>query len=119
MYAFGLLERLVECQSALNWDPSYCLICECYPDGAIGADDPTSTDRLHAAALQPRSTRGAVGGSGRAVHSPGRGGSGRPGACWLLSSNELLGGLLSKCLQQTLHDRMLWTAPDFPEAILV
>ena len=36
-----------------------------------------------------------------------RGGSGRSGTWWLLSSNELLGGLLSKRLQQTLHDRML------------
>jgi hypothetical protein len=33
------------CQSALDWDPSYCLIYECYPDGALAAVDPISTDR--------------------------------------------------------------------------
>jgi hypothetical protein len=40
--------------------PPYCLICECYPDYAAGADDPTSTDRL----TEARTTGGAVGGSG-------------------------------------------------------
>jgi hypothetical protein len=52
------------CQSACKFDPPYCLIYECYPDGAIDGDDVTSTDRLNLAAFQARSTAGAVGGSG-------------------------------------------------------
>src|ERR1700726_1567979 len=36
----------VEPQELPTPDPSYCLICECYPDSAVGADDPTSTDRM-------------------------------------------------------------------------
>ena len=33
------------CQSAGKRDPAYCLIYECYPDGALAAVDPISTDR--------------------------------------------------------------------------
>jgi hypothetical protein len=47
-----------ECQTASNFDPSYCLICECYPGGAVGADDTAWTDPLRLG--------GAVGGSGHA-----------------------------------------------------
>ena len=43
---------------------AYCLIYECYPDGAIDGDDLTSTDRLSLAAFQAGLTAGAVGGSG-------------------------------------------------------
>jgi len=50
--------------SAPNLAPSYCRIRECYPDGAIGADDPTSIDRLSFGSFEARATRGAVGGSG-------------------------------------------------------
>ena len=45
-------------------DVAYCLIYECYPDGAIDGDDLTSTDRLSLAAFQAGLTAGAVGGSG-------------------------------------------------------
>jgi hypothetical protein len=45
-------------------DGPYCRIRECYPDGAIGADDPTSTDRLSFGSFEARATGGAVGGSG-------------------------------------------------------
>jgi hypothetical protein len=34
-----------DCHSACNIDPPYCLICRCYPDGAIADDDPMSIDR--------------------------------------------------------------------------
>jgi nitronate monooxygenase len=44
--------------------PPYCLICRCYPDGAIADDDPMSIDRPRQVAFPARSTRGAVGGSG-------------------------------------------------------
>jgi hypothetical protein len=47
-----------------NFDPPYCLICRCYPDGAIADDDPMSIDRPRQVAFPARSTRGAVGGSG-------------------------------------------------------
>jgi hypothetical protein len=30
-------ERPGGCQSAPKFDPAYCLICECYPDGALAA----------------------------------------------------------------------------------
>ncbi len=33
-----------ECQSAPKFDPSYCRIYECYPDGAIADGDPMSID---------------------------------------------------------------------------
>ena len=52
------------CQSAFKFDPPYCLICECYPDSAVGADDPTSANRLSLSAIEARSTAGTVGGSG-------------------------------------------------------
>jgi len=55
---------IADCYSACKIDPPYCLIYECYPDGAIDGDDVTSTDRLNLAAFQARSTAGAVGGSG-------------------------------------------------------
>src|SRR5258708_37266915 len=55
---------LAGCQSAFKFDPAYCRIRECYPDGAIGVDDPTSTDRLSFGAFEARATGGAVGGSG-------------------------------------------------------
>jgi hypothetical protein len=42
----------------------YCLIGECYPDGAVAADNPISTDRLCIVVFQARSMGGAVGGSG-------------------------------------------------------
>jgi hypothetical protein len=32
-------------------DQTYCLICECYPDSAVGADDPTSANRLSLSAI--------------------------------------------------------------------
>jgi nucleotidyltransferase/DNA polymerase involved in DNA repair len=54
----------VECHSDCNIDPPYCLTCECYPDGAIAADDPMSADRARQLAFPACSTRGAVGGSG-------------------------------------------------------
>lgn len=44
--------------------PPYCLSCECYPGGAVGADDPTSRDRVSLTAFEARSMGGAVGGSG-------------------------------------------------------
>jgi hypothetical protein len=56
-----------ECQSpgtACHLGGPYCLICECYPDSTVGADDPTSTDRMSLMAVEARSTGGAVGGSG-------------------------------------------------------
>ena len=49
---------------SIKFDPAYCLTCECYPDGAIAADDPISTDRPRQVAFPACSTRGAVGGSG-------------------------------------------------------
>jgi hypothetical protein len=54
----------VDCQSALDWDPPYCRICECYPDGAIPDDDPLSIDRPRQVAFPACSVGGAVGGSG-------------------------------------------------------
>jgi maleylacetate reductase len=54
----------MECQSASNFDPSYCLICECYPDGALAAVDPMSTERPRQLTFQACSVGGAVGGSG-------------------------------------------------------
>src|SRR6202171_5869244 len=54
----------LECQSAFKFDPAYCLICRCYPDGAVAADNPISTDRLCIVVFQARSRGGAVGGSG-------------------------------------------------------
>ncbi len=59
-----------DCQSALEWDPSYCLTCECYPDGAIAADDPMSADPSRQLAFPACSTRGAVGGSGPTQPEP-------------------------------------------------
>ncbi|MCS3522485.1 hypothetical protein AB7M56_000386 [Bradyrhizobium elkanii] len=59
-----------KCQSALEWDPPYCLICGCYPDGVIAYDDPMSIDRQRHVALPACSTRGA--GADRALHSPSR-----------------------------------------------
>ena len=53
-----------KCLSACNFDPPYCLICECYPESAVGADDPTSANRLSLSAIEARSTAGTVGGSG-------------------------------------------------------
>jgi hypothetical protein len=49
-------------------DPSYCLICKCYPDGAIAAVDPTSTDRPRQVDFPACSTEGLW--AGRALHSP-------------------------------------------------
>jgi hypothetical protein len=43
---------------------AYCLICRCYPDGAIAADDSVSIDPPRQVAFPACSTRGAVGGSG-------------------------------------------------------
>lgn len=43
---------------------AYCLTCECYPDGAVAADDAMATDRPRQVAFPACSTRGAVGGSG-------------------------------------------------------
>ena len=37
---------------------SYCLICECYPDSTVGADDPTSTDRMSLMAVEADRGRG-------------------------------------------------------------
>jgi hypothetical protein len=54
----------LDCESALTLDPSYCLIWECYPDGANAAGDPMLTDRPRQVAFPACSTRGAVGGSG-------------------------------------------------------
>jgi hypothetical protein len=55
-----------ECQTASNFDPSYCLICECYPGGAVGADGPARTDLLSLSTSKACSKGGAVGGSGHA-----------------------------------------------------
>ena len=49
---------------AFKVDPAYCLICECYPESAVGADDPTSANRLSLSAIEARSTARTVGGSG-------------------------------------------------------
>ncbi|MGX1015580.1 aspartate aminotransferase-like enzyme [Bradyrhizobium japonicum] len=54
----------LKCQSACKFDPSYCRICECYPDGAIADEDPMSINRSCHMAFPTCSTRGAVGGSG-------------------------------------------------------
>jgi hypothetical protein len=59
-----LSPRIPGCQSAFKFDPAYCLICECYPDSAVGADDPTSANRLSLSAIEACSTAGTVGGSG-------------------------------------------------------
>jgi len=53
-------------ESAPNLDPPYCLICEYYPDGAVAADDPMSTDRLCLVVFRARSMGGAAGRSGPA-----------------------------------------------------
>ncbi|MBR0947614.1 MULTISPECIES: SDR family oxidoreductase [Bradyrhizobium] len=50
--------------SASKFALPYCLICRCYPGGAIADDDPMSADRLRQVAFPACSTRGAVGGSG-------------------------------------------------------
>ena len=50
------------CHSACKIDPPYCLICECYPDGAVG--DAMLTDRPRQVAFPVCVTGGAVGGSG-------------------------------------------------------
>jgi hypothetical protein len=50
--------------SATILSSAYCLICECYPDGANADDDPMSIDRPRQVAFPACSTRGAVGGSG-------------------------------------------------------
>ena len=60
----GEVSDKLGCQSAFKFDPAYCLICECYPDGAVAADNPISTDRLCIVVFQARSMGGAVGGSG-------------------------------------------------------
>ncbi|MBR1001886.1 hypothetical protein, partial [Bradyrhizobium liaoningense] len=47
LLAFSVLEKRANgdyCQSACKFDPSYCRICECYPDGAVAAVDAMSTD---------------------------------------------------------------------------
>ncbi|MEY9604336.1 transposase [Bradyrhizobium japonicum] len=54
----------IQCQSACKFDPSYCRICECYPDGAVAAVDAMSTDWPRQVAFQACSVGGAVGGSG-------------------------------------------------------
>jgi hypothetical protein len=37
--ALELVQFRIELSAILNAAPSYCRIRECYPDGAIGADD--------------------------------------------------------------------------------
>jgi hypothetical protein len=54
------------CYSACKIDPPYCLICECYPGGAVGADGPARTDLLSLSTSKACSKGGAVGGSGHA-----------------------------------------------------
>jgi hypothetical protein len=46
------------------FDPPYCLVCRCYPDGAVADDDPMPIDWPRRVAFPACSTRGAVGGSG-------------------------------------------------------
>src|SRR5258706_4219985 len=91
------------CHSACNIDPPYCLICKCYPDGAV------------AAVAAPGGFPSLLGGRGcgrvgpyvaRAVHSPGQWGRGR-GVAERLLGDQLRGRLPPKRPEQTLHDRML------------
>src|ERR1700760_4013300 len=49
---------------------TYCLICKCYPGGATGADDPTSTDRTSLTAREACAVGGGVGGSGPRYPEP-------------------------------------------------
>jgi hypothetical protein len=42
---FEDLEPAAEIVCGDEVDPTYCLIYECYPDGALAAVDPISTDR--------------------------------------------------------------------------
>lgn len=95
-----------ECQSAFKFDPPYCLICRCYPDGANADDDPMSIDRPRQVTFPTRSTRGLW--AGRALHSPSRPQprvmGQRFGVAERLLSDELFGSLPSKRHQQMLHD---------------
>jgi hypothetical protein len=50
--------------AAWNFDPAYCRICECYPDGTVTAVDPTSIERPRQVAFPACSMGGAVGGAG-------------------------------------------------------
>ncbi|MGY3360538.1 hypothetical protein ACVWZK_007201 [Bradyrhizobium sp. GM0.4] len=52
--------KVFACQSAFKFDPAYCRISKCYPDGT----DARSTDRPRQVAFPACSTKGAVGGSG-------------------------------------------------------